>query len=263
MARSLLPSVLAALLALPGATEAWGQTLPTAPSAVTASRSLRVQIVLMARSRGLAIPAGTDDQVVGFLRARVPDLSVRNVLRGGDRIILDLATLPANLPSVRTGIEAIPTSELGMVVRVDAWSHASESGDAAPASPLVSPSSPDSSPPPPSPIPSSLASPLPDATDTLGRDLPSSGVAFRLERLDSEQFRVVARNVDLDMLLEALADATGMCYVCPSEVGRRRLSIRIDRISEGGLLSVLKSALDLSIRRVGEVNVIAPGPRVP
>jgi len=236
-----------------------------APVACAAPMVLRIQLVLVSLERGRAIPHKVADLVTEFLAAQIPGLQTKNVLRGEDRLILDFVTTPDKEAAVHRAIEGIATTRAGSFARVEAWKPIIEEAPL-PTTGLPTPA--------PSVTPTATPVAASTATTTIGPattipsppglplpDIENQIVDFRFETLDNGQFKIVARNVALGVLLEAVSGATEFSYVCPQSVWYQRLSLNVRSVGLEGLLTSLKTSLNLSITRVSSLYVIAPAPQ--
>ena len=208
---------------------------------------LRVQLVLVALQSGTAIPPKAADVILDHLSAKIPGFTSKKVLRGDTRLILDFLAPPEQQVAVQTAIDGLVKTTAGAFVKVEAWKpvleDASEDHKEIPVTP-------------PAPVDTKST-----AATTKSTEPPI--VNFRFETLEDFSFRIVARNVEVGVVLEALSGAMDFSYVCPQEVWQRRLTINVKRTSFDGLLSALKGALSLSVTRVGSLYVLAPISTVP
>lgn len=202
---------------------------------------LRVQLVLVALQAGRAIPHRTADVVLDHLGAKIQGFSSKKVLRGDSRLILDFLTPPDQQAAVQRAIDELVTTSAGTFVKVEAWKPVLEEL-------------------PESPTPTNTPTPEPTKVVKSHLTPPSDPqvVNFRFETIENGQFRIVARNVEVGVLLEALSGAIEFSYVCPQSVWQQRLTVNVRQTSFDGLLSALKGALNLSITRVGSLYILAP-----
>ena len=208
---------------------------------------LRVQLVLVALQSGEAIPPKAADVILDHLSEKIPGFTSKKVLRGDTRLILDFLAPPEQQGAVQTAIDGLVKTSAGAFVKVEAWKpdieEVSESDTNVP------------------------VTPTPPVNDGAKEKTTSSTekqvVNFRFETVEEGTFKIIARNIEVGVLLEALSGATNFSYVCPQEVWQRRLTINVQRTSFDGLLSALKGALSLSVTRVGSLYVLAPISTVP
>ena len=207
---------------------------------------LRVQLVLVALQSGRAIPPKAADVILDHLSAKIPGFTSKKVLRGDTRLILDFLAPPEQQVAVQTAIDGLVKTSAGSFVKVEAWKPVIEEvSDYDTNVPITPPPGDDAV----------------NKSTTSNREKPV--VNFRFETIEEGSYKIVARNVEVGVLLEALSGAREFSYVCPQEVWQRRLTINVRRTSFDGLLSALKGALSLSVTRVGSLYILAPISTVP
>ena len=195
---------------------------------------LRVQLVLSSQDKNVRISPERADEVSGYLKSRIPSYLCKNILRGEQRLILDFLTTPTDRNAVEQAISSIESSKAASGLKVEAWKPVKET------------------------LPPKRIEKSPKNITPRNIGPKEESKHFTLKRLGQDHFSMMARNVEFGLILEAISDSTNFSYVCPQEVCKRSLSANVERTSLSSLLTALKTALSLSIKRVGSLYVIAP-----
>jgi len=196
---------------------------------------LRVQVVLTAKSSRLVIAPAVADKVAAHITGLVPNIVSRTHLVSSERIVLNFESAPEQRADIERAINGLEHTNFGSLLTVQDKKFEIVHGV--------------------SPLPTS--EPVEPAEVRTARrfeiDLESAGNAKLL--------KISARDIALREILSAMAQLVDFSYVCAATAGTMRLSIEVRGVHIEELLTALKGALGLSVRKVGSLYVISANTR--